>query len=82
MCQFTACAEEEDEDEDRAEAQRILADPEIGPCVRGAAQALAGTATHLRQFLTVGLARQRGDDYWVKLAQIVTPPSLGETASR
>ena len=60
------------EQRDRAEIQKILADPNTGRGVREAGEkALKGGAAELRHFLTVELPRNRMDDLRVKLAQIM-----------
>ncbi|MFD0411232.1 ALF repeat-containing protein [Kitasatospora sp. NPDC127116] len=59
------------EQRDRAEVQRILADPASGFGVREAAEkALKGGAAELRHFLEVELAEQRQIDDQVKVSQI------------
>ncbi|WP_405007823.1 ALF repeat-containing protein [Kitasatospora purpeofusca] len=65
--QYTARAQD-----DRAEVERILADPATGRLVReGAQKALdAGTPAALRHFLAVDLKGFRHSDYRVKTAQI------------
>ncbi|WP_053651286.1 ALF repeat-containing protein [Streptomyces sp. XY431] len=65
--QYTARAQD-----DRAEVERILADPATGRSVReGAQKALdAGTPTALRHFLEVDLKGFRHSDYRVRTAQI------------
>nr|BEK70249.1 hypothetical protein KPHV_74760 [Kitasatospora purpeofusca] len=67
--QFTARAQD-----DRAEVERILADPATGRLVReGAQKALdAGTPAALRHFLTVDLPKWRESDDRVKLVQIMS----------
>ncbi|MFD7417332.1 ALF repeat-containing protein [Kitasatospora purpeofusca] len=67
--QYTARAQD-----DRAEVERILADPATGRLVReGAQKALdAGTPAALRHFLTVDLPKWRESDDRVKLVQIMS----------
>ncbi|CAN3984858.1 ALF repeat-containing protein [Kitasatospora purpeofusca] len=67
--QYTARAQD-----DRAEVERILADPATGRLVReGAQKALdTGTPAALRHFLTVDLPKWRESDDRVKLVQIMS----------
>ncbi|MEW1909961.1 ALF repeat-containing protein [Kitasatospora sp. NPDC085895] len=63
---------------DRAEIERILADPRTGRGVREAAtKALAGTPQDRRHFLTVELPKLRAQDNRVRLMQLVADPATG-----
>ncbi|MEV7599774.1 ALF repeat-containing protein [Kitasatospora sp. NPDC089797] len=73
------------ESQDRAEVQRILADKESGPGVREAAEkALAGDAAAVRHFLDVELADQRIIDNRVRVSRLINNagPVLKEAAKQ
>ncbi|MFE6748835.1 ALF repeat-containing protein [Kitasatospora purpeofusca] len=78
--QYTARAED-----DRAEIERLLADPATGRSVREAAQKAldAGTPAALRHFLEVELPNRREGDARLKLTQIMSQggPAVKDAAN-